>query len=130
MIKLIVTDLDGTLLADDKSLPTDFWDVEQQLNERNITLVIASGRPYHNMVSVFEKIRHRKKQSPPHYQTGTECIAMSAGIEYKSEGLSHEGFCHHATAPFCYHQMRKNGRQMTGIWQRWYNNEKRGMVWW
>ncbi len=59
MIKLIVTDLDGTLLADDKSLPTDFWDVEQQLNERNITLVIASGRPYHNMVSVFEKIRHR-----------------------------------------------------------------------
>lgn len=57
MIKLIVTDLDGTLLADDKSLSPEFWDMEKQLRERGIIFALASGRPYYNMVSVFEKIK-------------------------------------------------------------------------
>jgi len=31
MLKLLVSDLDGTLLRDDKQLPPDFWEVESQL---------------------------------------------------------------------------------------------------
>ncbi len=57
MIKLIAIDLDGSLLSDDKKLPIDFWHISKQLFERGITLVIASGRPYHNIATVFSSIK-------------------------------------------------------------------------
>lgn len=46
MIKLISTDMDGTLLNDNKELPTDFFDVLDKLRERNVHFVIASGRSF------------------------------------------------------------------------------------
>lgn len=57
MIKLIAIDLDGSLLSDDKKLPPDFWQVIPQIFERDITVVIASGRPFHNIAAVFERIK-------------------------------------------------------------------------
>ncbi len=59
MIKLIAIDLDGSLLSDDKELPDDFWEVANALFERGIALTIASGRPFHNIASVFDRIRDR-----------------------------------------------------------------------
>lgn len=59
MIKLIAIDLDGSLLSDDKKLPTDFWEVADELFKRGIALTIASGRPFHNIASVFERIKDR-----------------------------------------------------------------------
>ena len=50
-IKLIVTDLDGTLLTNDKRLPPDFDSVLQQLNRQGIAFAAATGRN-------FEGIRH------------------------------------------------------------------------
>ena len=44
LIRLIATDLDGTLLNDQKQLPPDFFSILQALNERNIRFVAASGR--------------------------------------------------------------------------------------
>ncbi|WP_223710215.1 HAD family hydrolase [Niabella beijingensis] len=58
-IKLIVTDLDGSLLNDKKELSKEFWDLEKQLVEQNIVLGIASGRPHHNLLTLFGSIKDR-----------------------------------------------------------------------
>ncbi len=54
MIKLIVSDLDGSLLNDDKQLPKDFWDVLKKLNKKGITFVVASGRNFGATLNAFE----------------------------------------------------------------------------
>lgn len=58
-IKLIVSDLDGTLLDANHQLPTDFWEVEQQLHDNNILLAIASGRQFYNIIEIFDSIKDR-----------------------------------------------------------------------
>lgn len=57
MIKLIVTDLDGSLLNDKKEVSADFWEVEKTLRESGITFAIASGRPLHNIANEFSSIK-------------------------------------------------------------------------
>ncbi|MEE6188207.1 5-amino-6-(5-phospho-D-ribitylamino)uracil phosphatase YbjI [Mycovorax composti] len=59
MIKLIAIDLDGSLLTDSKQLPPDFWTIADKLFEKNITLAIASGRPFHNIASIFQRIKDK-----------------------------------------------------------------------
>ena len=44
-IKMIVTDLDGTLLKDDKSISTYAENVIKQLRDRGILFVVATARP-------------------------------------------------------------------------------------
>lgn len=44
LIKLIVTDMDGSLLDNEKNLPPDFEDVFQRLQRMGIPFVVASGR--------------------------------------------------------------------------------------
>lgn len=46
MIKLIASDMDGTLLDDDKNLPADFFEVLDELERRDIVFTVASGRTY------------------------------------------------------------------------------------
>lgn len=58
-IKLIVSDLDGTLLDSNHNLPTDFWEIEQQLADKNILFAIASGRQLFNIISLFDRIKER-----------------------------------------------------------------------
>lgn len=53
MIKLIATDLDGTLLRSDKSLPDGFGDVFRALRGRGVTFVAASGRQYANIYNTL-----------------------------------------------------------------------------
>lgn len=59
MIKLIVTDVDGTLLNDNHELHPDFWKIEEQLTKKGILFSIASGRQFYNLESKFEKIKDR-----------------------------------------------------------------------
>ncbi|QYA25875.1 HAD family phosphatase [Gramella sp. MT6] len=59
MIKLIVTDVDGTLLNDNHELHPDFWKIEEQLTSKGILFSIASGRQFYNLESKFEKIKDR-----------------------------------------------------------------------
>ena len=56
MIRLIAIDLDGTLLTDDKQLPPGFRETAVSLLSRGVGIVIATGRPYHNVVEVFEDL--------------------------------------------------------------------------
>lgn len=59
MIKLIVTDLDGSLLNDKKDIPADFWEIENALHKKGIHFAIASGRPLHNIAMEFDAIKDR-----------------------------------------------------------------------
>lgn len=46
MIKLIASDMDGTLLTTDKRLPADFAQVVRALHQKGVSFCIASGRQY------------------------------------------------------------------------------------
>lgn len=56
-IKWIVLDMDGTLLDSNKQLPPTFFELKEQLEEKGVKFVLASGRQYDRMrtvVSPFE----------------------------------------------------------------------------
>ena len=53
MIKLIATDMDGTLLDDNKQLPENFDNVVRRLFDKNIRFVISSGRSYCTLKAQF-----------------------------------------------------------------------------
>ena len=53
MIKLIATDMDGTLLDENGELPEGFIEILDRVREKNIKLVIASGRPYYTLQTNF-----------------------------------------------------------------------------
>lgn len=55
MIKIIATDMDGTLLDDDKQLPSNFEDVICDLSRRMIRFVISSGRSYNALKMQFSE---------------------------------------------------------------------------
>lgn len=57
MIKLIAIDLDGTLLTDRKELPPDFFKIARSLISDGVAIVIASGRPFHNVAEIFKDLR-------------------------------------------------------------------------
>ena len=57
MIKLIASDLDGTLLLNKaQTLPDDLFPLIRELNELGIRFVAASGRQYPNMKRLFAPV--------------------------------------------------------------------------
>jgi Cof subfamily protein (haloacid dehalogenase superfamily) len=56
MIKLIATDMDGTLLDEEGNLPKDFFSTLERLNAKNVKFVAASGRPYAALRRNFQPI--------------------------------------------------------------------------
>ena len=46
MIRLIASDLDGTLLNSQRQLPKDFFSVIDRLNQLGVLFIAASGRSY------------------------------------------------------------------------------------
>ncbi|MFJ5779185.1 Cof-type HAD-IIB family hydrolase [Streptomyces sp. NPDC093094] len=54
-IRLIVTDMDGTLLDDDKQPPRRLWAVLEQLRERGVLFSPASGRQYATLAREFSR---------------------------------------------------------------------------
>lgn len=56
VIKLIVTDLDGTLLTDDHEVPDRFWNIADRLFDKGIKLGIATGRPHFSITDKFQTI--------------------------------------------------------------------------
>jgi len=49
--------MDGTLLDDHKNLPADFFEVVQQLQQKDILFCVASGRQYYTLLEEFYDIR-------------------------------------------------------------------------
>lgn len=56
MIKLIASDMDGTLLNEKKELPSDFFEILKELDSKDITFVAASGRPYSTLYENFSPL--------------------------------------------------------------------------
>lgn len=54
MIKLIVTDLDGTLLNDEKQFAPDFFELLDNLNKQGIKFCAASGRSQYTIEKIFK----------------------------------------------------------------------------
>ncbi len=52
-IRLIASDMDGTLLDDEKRLPADFFATLDALLERGITFAVSSGRTYSALEHLF-----------------------------------------------------------------------------
>lgn len=76
MIKLIATDMDGTLLNDNGSINEKIFDLIHDLSKKNINFAAASGRFYSQLKKNFEKV-------------GTDMIFIAhngALIKYNNKG--------------------------------------------
>lgn len=58
-VKLIATDMDGTLLNSQRKLPPDFFYILDELHRQNILFVIASGRSYPTLSAQFNTCRDK-----------------------------------------------------------------------
>lgn len=57
MIKLIATDIDGTLLNAEGKLPDGFGELLLKLENKGVYVAIASGRQYHTLANDFENYK-------------------------------------------------------------------------
>ncbi|MFI7498659.1 Cof-type HAD-IIB family hydrolase [Streptomyces sp. NPDC049687] len=55
-IRLVVTDMDGTLLDDDKRIPEGLWETLARLRERGVLFSPASGRQYATLAAEFAEV--------------------------------------------------------------------------
>lgn len=55
-IKLVVADMDGTLLDEHSKIPEEFWPMLDRMNEQGVTFVPASGRQLATLKSMFGHI--------------------------------------------------------------------------
>ncbi|HOQ01362.1 MAG TPA: HAD family hydrolase [Acetivibrio clariflavus] len=59
MIKLIATDIDGTLLNAEGKLPEGFGELILRLESKGVYLAIASGRQYHTLLNDFADFKDK-----------------------------------------------------------------------
>lgn len=78
MIKFIATDLDGTLLNNNKELPHDFGKVIDELDKRGIQFAISSGRQYDTILRQFKE-----------YVDRITIIAENGAIVFRNGQLVH-----------------------------------------
>ncbi|HHV31323.1 HAD family hydrolase [Caproiciproducens sp. LBM24188] len=56
MIRLIASDMDGSLLNDEKKIPPEFFEVLPRLHEKGIRFFVASGRSYCTLKDNFAAV--------------------------------------------------------------------------
>ena len=56
-IKLVASDMDGTLLNSQHELNPEFFDLFHQMKTKGILFVAASGRQYFNIMNRFKSIK-------------------------------------------------------------------------
>ncbi|MDO6760355.1 Cof-type HAD-IIB family hydrolase [Tamlana sp. 2_MG-2023] len=57
-VKLVVSDMDGTLLNPNHEVSARFFDLFKQFKENNIHFVAASGRQYHSIIDKLDPIKN------------------------------------------------------------------------
>lgn len=57
-VKLVVTDMDGTLLNSKGEVSEKFFDLYQELKKRKIHFVAASGRQYYSIINKLDEIKN------------------------------------------------------------------------
>ena len=98
MIKIIFSDMDGTLLTSKNTLPEGFDEMMLELKRRNVLFAPASGRQYFSLIRSFEKYRdeflflaengtlvmHKGKEifsSPLGFEAAKKVLAASENFE-------------------------------------------------
>jgi Cof subfamily protein (haloacid dehalogenase superfamily) len=81
-IRLIATDMDGTLVDDAKEIHDGLWPLIDELHARGITFCPASGRQYYNLVQEFEDVADELVFIA---ENGTYVVAR--GREMSADGL-------------------------------------------
>lgn len=56
-VKMVVTDMDGTLLNSKGEVSNKFFNIHNQLNKHNVHFVAASGRQYHSITNKLNTIK-------------------------------------------------------------------------
>ena len=56
MIKLIATDMDGTLLDSEKRLPEEIFEIIDALAAQGVHFVVSSGRQYYTLAEQFAPV--------------------------------------------------------------------------
>jgi len=78
-VKMVVTDMDGTLLNSKHEVSKRFFELFRKLQERDILFVAASGRQYHSIVEKLESIKNEiiviAENGGFAMQNGTELIS-------------------------------------------------------
>ena len=89
MIKLIASDLDGTILKNGaQELPEGFCELVRRLKEKGIQFAAASGRQYYNLRLLFAPVK-----DDIHYiaENGSLCVCrdqvISKGLIERELGL-------------------------------------------
>ena len=57
-VKMVITDMDGTLLNSNHEVSSKFFEIFDHLNQQNIIFVAASGRPYYSIVDKLQTIKN------------------------------------------------------------------------
>ena len=81
-IRLIVADMDGTLLDEDKELHEHFWPLVHELHRRDVLFCPASGRQYYTLLDQFAEIA----DDMVFIAENGSCV-MRRGLEVSSDGL-------------------------------------------
>lgn len=80
MIKLIVSDMDGSLLTSKNELPPGFFEILQKLHDRGIIFVVASGRSYTTLYDNFAP----KSDDIDYIADNGTCVVESGEITYEN----------------------------------------------
>jgi Cof subfamily protein (haloacid dehalogenase superfamily) len=83
-IRLIATDMDGTLVDDAKQIHDELWPLIDELHARGITFCPASGRQYYNLVQQFEDVAEELVFVA---ENGTYVVAQGTEISSDCLGL-------------------------------------------
>ena len=57
MIKLIASDMDGTLLDEHSKVPPETFELIEALREKGVHFAVSSGRRYDRLCTFFESVR-------------------------------------------------------------------------
>ena len=64
MIKLIASDMDGTLLDEHSKVPPETFELIEALREKGVHFAVSSGRRYDRLCTFFEPVREVDKDLP------------------------------------------------------------------
>ena len=84
-IRLIVSDMDGTLLDDDKEVHEQFWPLVRELHRRGVAFSPASGRQYYKLLDQFSDIA----DEIVFISDNGSCV-MRGGVEVSSDCLTRD----------------------------------------
>ena len=111
MIKLVASDLDGTLLHNyQQTVPKEIYDTIKALHEKGIIFTAASGRQYANIRRLFAPLGF---DIPYIAENGSMCVYKEESTRHRSDSIQNhpaysgcpdgipEDLSHRTLYPFC-----------------------------